>query len=111
MTQSSPTTPLTGPASAIGPGVEAISHASLRTSTYAPQTLAARCADSLGLYALLAPTFVLLAIFSLVPFVIAIGTSFFDYEVGGEAKFVGLANYVEYARDYTFLQSFGNMLF
>ncbi len=63
-----------------------------------------------GLYALLAPTFILLAIFSLVPFVIAIATSFYDYEVGGERTFVGLANYAEYLGDYTFLKSFGNML-
>src|SRR5215218_989399 len=74
-------------------------------------TLAERCNASLGLYAILAPTFILLAIFSLVPFVIAIGTSFFDYEVGGEAKFVGVANYAEYLHDYTFLKSFGNMFF
>ncbi|MGB7160458.1 MAG: sugar ABC transporter permease [Tepidisphaeraceae bacterium] len=63
------------------------------------------------LYAILSPTFLLLAIFSLVPFVIAIGTSFYDYEVGSEATFIGLANYAEYLRDYTFLKSFGNMLF
>ncbi len=65
--------------------------------------------ETLGLYAIIAPTFILLAIFSLIPFVIAIATSFFDYEVGGEAGFVGLANYAEYLRDYTFLKSFGNM--
>ncbi|MDQ3440532.1 MAG: sugar ABC transporter permease, partial [Planctomycetota bacterium] len=65
--------------------------------------------EVLSLYAIVAPTFILLAIFSLVPFVIAIATSFFDYEVGGDAAFVGLANYAEYLRDYTFLKSFGNM--
>lgn len=80
------------------------------------QTLAAPLASSrqkfsdyLGLYTILAPTFLLLAVFSLVPFVIAFATSFYDYEVGGEAKFIGLANYSEYFHDYTFLQSFGNM--
>jgi raffinose/stachyose/melibiose transport system permease protein len=46
-----------------------------------------------------------------VPFVIAIATSFYDYEVGGEAKFIGFSNYLEYLQDYTFLKSFGNMLF
>src|SRR5205814_4888607 len=49
--------------------------------------------------------------FSLVPFVIAIATSFFDYEVSGDLKYVGLSNYAEYFHDYTFLESFGNMLF
>ena len=67
--------------------------------------------EALPLYAILLPTFVLLAVFSLVPFVIAITSSFYDYEVGGEATFIGLANYAEYLRDYTFLKSFGNMLF
>jgi raffinose/stachyose/melibiose transport system permease protein len=33
----------------------------------------------------------------------------FDYEVGGESRFVGLANYVEYFQDPTFLPSFVNM--
>ena len=70
-----------------------------------------RAARLAGLYALIAPTFILLAVFSVVPFVIAFGTSMYDYEVGGEAKFIGLANYREYFHDYTLLQSFGNMLF
>ncbi len=69
-----------------------------------------KLSDHLGLYALLAPTFILLAVFCLVPFVIAFATSFFDYEVGGDAKFIGLSNYLEYFHDYTFLQSFANML-
>jgi ABC-type sugar transport system permease subunit len=67
--------------------------------------------SALGIYAILTPTFLLLAIFSLVPFIIAIATSFYDYEVGGERKFIGFANYREYFHDYTFLESFGNMLF
>ncbi len=64
-----------------------------------------------ALYALISPTFILLAVFSVVPFVIAFATSMYDYEVGGEAKFIGLANYREYMHDYTLLASFGNMLF
>jgi raffinose/stachyose/melibiose transport system permease protein len=52
-----------------------------------------------------------LALFSLIPFVIAIGTSFLEYEVGGQAKFIGLSNYAEYFHDYTFLESFANMAF
>lgn len=60
---------------------------------------------------MLTPTFALLAIFSLVPFLWAFSTSFYDYEVGGESKFVGLANYREYLSDPTLLPSFGNLLF
>ena len=70
-----------------------------------------RWSQNLSLYALLAPTFLLLAIFSLVPFIIAFVTSFYEYEVGGDSTFIGVANYAEYLRDYTFLPSFGNMLF
>jgi raffinose/stachyose/melibiose transport system permease protein len=77
----------------------------------AARTRRAPLSETLGLYALLAPTFILLAIFSLIPFVIAFATSFFDYEVGGERKFIGFANYIEYVHDYTFWESFGNMLF
>ncbi len=62
-------------------------------------------------YAMLLPTFGLLAVFSLVPFLWAFGTSFYDYEVGGESRFVGLSNYAEYLHDPTLLSSFGNLLF
>lgn len=109
MTQTS-TTPLTGPASAQTMGAGAIAAPAVAYAQRQP-SLVQRWSDSLGLYAIVAPTFILLAIFSLVPFVIAIATSFFDYEVGGDATFVGLANYVEYLHDYTFLKSFGNMFF
>jgi raffinose/stachyose/melibiose transport system permease protein len=70
-----------------------------------------RLAQVLPLYGLITPTFVLLGIFSLLPFLWAFWTSFFDYEVGGESRFIGLANYAEYLRDPTFLPSFGNMAF
>lgn len=63
------------------------------------------------MYAMLTPTFSLLAIFSLVPFLWAFWTSFFDYEVGGDAKFVGLANYIEYLSDPTLVSSFVNLGF
>ena len=82
---------------------------SYRAAEAAPPTK--KGAGNFALYALLAPTFILLAVFCLVPFVIAIATSFYDYEVGGDAKFIGFSNYLEYLHDYTFLKSFGNMLF
>src|SRR5438105_5144972 len=64
-----------------------------------------------ALYLLLLPTFLLLSIFSLVPFVLAFATSLCEYEVGESPKFVGLANYREYFSDQTLLISFSNMLF
>ena len=56
-------------------------------------------ARALPLYGLLTPTLGLLAIVSLVPFLWAFWTSFFDYEVGGESRFIGLANYIEFFHD------------
>jgi raffinose/stachyose/melibiose transport system permease protein len=110
MTESS-TTPLSDATDTVGPGGPALAFAALR-ETAQPRSLVQHVKDSASLYGLLAPTFVLLAIFCLVPFVIAIATSFYNYEVGGTPEFVGLANYREYLlHDYTFLQSFGNMIF
>jgi raffinose/stachyose/melibiose transport system permease protein len=86
--------------------------AALPVATRAPRK---RSADGGGplliLYLLIAPTFVLLSIFSVVPFVWAFVTAFYEYEVGGEATFVGFSNYIEYLSDPTFLPSFRHMLF
>lgn len=68
-------------------------------------------ASTIAIYTMLAPTFGLLAVFSLVPFVWAFVTSFYDYEVGGDSRFVGLDNYIEYLHDPTLLPSFANLLF
>lgn len=59
---------------------------------------------------MLVPTFALLTVFSLVPFLWAFATSFYDYEVGGESRFVGFSNYVEYLSDPTLVSSFVNLL-
>lgn len=73
--------------------------------------MARRPRSSFPYYAMLAPSLGLLAVFSLVPFLWAFATSFYDYEVGGESRFVGLANYAEYLHDPTLLSSFANLLF
>ena len=73
--------------------------------------IARRFSSWAPLYLLVAPTFLLLVVFSLVPFLWAFWTSFQDYEVGGESRFVGLANYREFFMDPTMLPSFGNMAF
>jgi raffinose/stachyose/melibiose transport system permease protein len=70
-----------------------------------------KAASTAAIYAMLSPTFGLLAVFSLVPFIWAFATSFYDYEVGGESRFVGLANYLEYLHDPTLASSFANLIF
>ncbi len=63
-----------------------------------------------ALYMLLLPTFLLLSVFTFVPFFWAFAASMTDYEIGAESTFVGLANYMEYFEDPTFLISFRNMM-
>ena len=70
-----------------------------------------RIRQHLGCYALLTPTFLLLGVFTLVPVVWAFSTSFYEHEIGGESRFVGFANYLEFFRDPLFWPSIGHMLF
>jgi len=67
--------------------------------------------DARALYLLLLPTFLLLSIFNVVPFVLAFAASFTRYEVGESPEFIGLANYRDYLSDPTLFISFRNMLF
>jgi raffinose/stachyose/melibiose transport system permease protein len=85
--------------------------AALPLTTRAPKRRGDTTGSRLVLYLLIAPTFILLSIFSVVPFVWAFATAFYEYEVGGEATFVGLSNYIEYLSDPTFLPSFSHMIF
>ncbi len=64
-----------------------------------------------ALYVLLLPSFALLAVFCLVPFVWAFTTALYRFEVGEAPVFVGLANYQRYLRDPTLWISFSNMIF
>lgn len=62
------------------------------------------------LYLMIAPTLAFIAVFNLAPFVWAFVLSLFNYEVGGEAHFVGVQNYHEYiGLDPTFWPSLVNM--
>ena len=62
-------------------------------------------------YAMLAPAFLLLTVFVVVPLVIAIFRSFFDYQAYAEVQeFVGLKNYATILRTTSFLNSFKNAL-
>lgn len=66
----------------------------------------------LACYGFLFPTFALLTVFSLAPFLWAFILSLFRYEVGGEAHFIGISNYIEFlAVDPLTWPSFGHMLF
>jgi len=61
------------------------------------------------LYALIGPTFILLLIFNYYPALLAIIRSFFKWDIGNEAQFIGLANFLELFQDPIFLQSLGNI--
>src|SRR5205814_6954406 len=63
------------------------------------------------LYLLLFPTFILLAIFNLIPFFMAFATSLTRYEVGTPPEFIGLQNYLDFFGDPTLWISFRNMAF
>lgn len=69
----------------------------------------ARWRGSGALYLLLLPTYVLLAVFTFIPFIWAFTTSLYEYEIGGEARFLGLGNYIEYFQDVTFGITMRNM--
>lgn len=67
-------------------------------------------------YFFIAPTLILLALFSLLPIVVALFISFTDMDLGGLAsfstiKFVGFDNYAEVIGDPVFLKSITNTLF
>lgn len=63
----------------------------------------------LSCYLLLLPTFVLVGVFCFVPVLWAFSMSLYEFEVGGESRWVGLANYREYLADPTLAGSFLNM--
>jgi raffinose/stachyose/melibiose transport system permease protein len=61
------------------------------------------------LYVMLGPTFILLLIFNYYPAFLAIIRSFYNWDIGGETTFIGLANFVELFQDAIFLQSMVNI--
>jgi len=54
-----------------------------------------RARHNLTCYLYLLPTFALLAVFTLVPVLIALAGAFFRWEVGAQGQFVGTANFTE----------------
>jgi len=67
--------------------------------------------QNLSCYCFVLPTFILVSVFSFIPFFWAFKGSFYCYEIGGESTFIGMSNYFEYFSDPIFLPSFSNMLF
>lgn len=61
------------------------------------------------LYALLGPTFILLILFNYYPAFLALFRSFFHWDIGHEAQFIGLANFIELFRDPIFVQAMANI--
>jgi len=68
-----------------------------------------RWSNFFPLYIMLGPTFSLLVIFNYYPAFLAIVRSFFRWDIGGDATFIGLANFLELFQDTIFLQSMGNI--
>jgi len=54
---------------------------------------------TLSCYALLAPAVILVAVFVYLPVIWAFSKSLYQFEVGGESRFIGLANYQEFFTD------------
>jgi len=68
-----------------------------------------RWSNYFPLFAMLGPTFILLMIFNYYPAFLAIIRSFFRWDIGDEATFIGLANFIELFHDAIFLQSMVNI--
>jgi len=75
----------------------------------AERTLLARVRKALPLYLLISPTFILLFVFNYYPAFMALYRSLFVWDIGGDAEFVGLQNFVTMSRDRVFLLSLWNV--
>lgn len=69
-----------------------------------------RILDRRVCYLFIAPSFILMALFSYYPFLSAIYHSFTKWTIGGTAQFIGLQNFIELAGDKIFLTSMGNLV-
>ncbi|MBI4557570.1 MAG: sugar ABC transporter permease [Candidatus Hydrogenedentes bacterium] len=67
---------------------------------------------ALTCYAFVLPTVMLLAVFVYLPVIWAFTKSLYEFEIGGDSRWVGLRNYVEFlTQDPTTFPSIANMLF
>ena len=73
--------------------------------------MSVRLQSSLGCYAIVLPSLILLTTFVYIPVLWAFASSLYQFEIGADSTFVGLANYREYlGQDPTTLLSLSNML-
>jgi raffinose/stachyose/melibiose transport system permease protein len=71
----------------------------------------ARLQSTLGCYAIVLPSLLLLALFVYLPVLWAFVSSLYDFEIGADSHFIGLDNYTEYlSQDPTTYPSLTNML-
>jgi raffinose/stachyose/melibiose transport system permease protein len=82
-----------------------------RTTIVQParRTLLQQVRRALPLYLLISPTFILLAIFNYYPAFMALYRSLFVWDIGGEAEFIGLGNFVTMLSDKVFLITLWNV--
>jgi raffinose/stachyose/melibiose transport system permease protein len=74
------------------------------------RSLGQRLRRALPLYAVLLPTFLGLLIFDYFPVVLAIYRSFFEWDIGLPARWIGLDNYIRmFTDDATFIRSLRNI--
>jgi ABC-type sugar transport system permease subunit len=73
------------------------------------RTLAQEVRRALPLYLLISPTFILLGIFNYYPAFMALYRSLFAWDIGGDAEFVGVANFVTLAHDQVFQWALWNV--
>src|SRR5688572_29589739 len=75
----------------------------------AERTLLTKLRKALPLYLLISPTFILLFVFNYYPAFMALYRSLFVWDIGGDAEFVGLQNFVTMMNDKVFLLSLWNV--
>jgi raffinose/stachyose/melibiose transport system permease protein len=73
------------------------------------RTLLEELRRALPLYLLISPTFLLLAVFNYYPAFMALYRSLFLWDIGGDAEFVGVQNFVTMLGDRVFLLSVQNV--
>ena len=74
------------------------------------RSLMRRILDRRICYLFIAPSFILMALFSYYPFLSAIYHSFTKWTIGGVSEFIGLQNFIELIGDKVFLTSMGNLV-
>ncbi|HLH74873.1 MAG TPA: sugar ABC transporter permease, partial [Chloroflexota bacterium] len=80
-----------------------------RTTRAARRTFWEEVRRALPLYLLISPTFILLGIFNYYPAFMALYRSLFSWDIGGEATYIGLQNFVTMANDQVFRLSLWNV--